>query len=395
MLATVRDALFSLSAGVQMRLFALAAHAMVLTLGQAVAPAGAQQPAPLTTVPTSKAERFRQGIAELHRKYGVPGFVVTVFSTRGLEAAEAIGVKRVGQPARLELSDRFYIASNAKPLTATLAGTMVDAGRIAWTTTPAEVWPSHARRMDPRLRRVTLAQLLSNKGGIQPFTSDTEIAAAPHFVGTPRQQREAFAKWILAGSPASEIGKFRYSNAGFGLAAAMIEKVADQSWEELLRERVFQPLAMSSCGFGWPSTTGDQPRGHRLAGNTYAEQPETSRAGLPAWLAPAGDVHCSVPDLARFGEARMLGMLDRHSLLRPETYRAAHGPAGEYVLGWNNEIFGLTHRGGHTAGWHSFLVVSPSNRIAVAVSTNAREPGRTDEMMTEVLQLAFDLFSSR
>jgi CubicO group peptidase (beta-lactamase class C family) len=199
----------------------------------------------------------------------------------------------------------------------------------------------------------------------------------------------------MARPPASEIGKHLYSNAGFGVAAAMLEKVGGASWEELLRHRVFRPLNLNSCGFGWPKRFPDQPHGHVARGQRYAVPPEDNSTGLPAAIAPGGDVHCSLADLGRFGEAHMLGLLGRHQLLRPETFRAMHGPADDYVLGWNTGSVGSQHLGGVTQGWQALLMVSPSRQIVVAAATNAHKRGETLELLTDITQLAFDAFSVR
>jgi CubicO group peptidase (beta-lactamase class C family) len=374
------------------------------TLGASIAiaaflsqPAGAQAGTAHSAAGISKAERFRGGLADIHKRHGVPAVSVAVYSAGGLEAAEALGLRRVVEPIRVELSDRFFIGSITKPLTATVAATMVDAGLIAWTTTPAQVWPSEAGRMHPRMRAVTLRQLLSHEAGIVPFTKDEEMSGAPAASGAPREQRSTFARWILAQPPTSAIGSHRYSNAGYGVAAAMMETLAGRAWEDLVRERVFEPLAMSSCGFGWPRSAGDQPHGHRLSAGRCTEGTESQSRGLPASIAPAGDIHCSVSDLARFGEAHLLGTAGRHPLLRTETFRGMHTPTGneEYVLGWNLQEIGWGHLGGVTQGWHASLFVSPARRIVVAVATNARQPGTTDRLMDEVTQLAFDLFATR
>ncbi|HEX8215742.1 MAG TPA: serine hydrolase domain-containing protein, partial [Allosphingosinicella sp.] len=332
----------------------------------------------------SKSERFHQGVRDLHRKYQVPAVSVAVYSTKGLEAAETIGVRRVGEAAPVQLSDRFYLASVTKPFTATLGASMVEAGLIQWSTTPADIWPAQSKRMHPLLRRVTLAQLLSSKAGIPSFTNDSEIGTAPITPGSPREQRAAFAQWILARPPASQIGKHVYSNAGFGVAAAMLEKVGGKSWEDLIRERVFRPLNLTSCGFGWPRTFGDQPHGHIGEGAGFVIPAGASSASLPSIIAPGGDIHCNLTDLGRFGEAHMLGTLGRHQLLRTETFKLIHGSAEDYVLGWGNEPIGSQHLGGVTDGWQSMLYVSPSRQIVVAAATNAYQRPATRKLLAEV-----------
>src|SRR5207237_9486314 len=88
---------------------------------------------------------------------------------------------------------------------------------------------------------------------------------------------------------------------GYILAGAMLERVSGKTWEELIVERVFNPLELKSAGLGPQSTLGriDAPLGHvplpdgmlkpMLAG-PYGDNPEL--------LGPAGTAHLSVLDLA-------------------------------------------------------------------------------------------------
>ena len=71
-----------------------------------------------------------------------------------------------------------------------------------------------------------------------------------------------------------------YSNQGYAIVGAMLEKLTGTPWETLITERLFKPLHMDSAGFGPPGTIGavDQPWGHtrklsitvRLAGGQSA-----------------------------------------------------------------------------------------------------------------------------
>ena len=72
--------------------------------------------------------------------------------------------------------------------------------------------------------------------GIQPFEKAEEREQLPKFTGNPAKIRKAFAEWILRRGAASPVGEHVYSNAGYGLAAAMVERAAGKSWEKLMRQ---------------------------------------------------------------------------------------------------------------------------------------------------------------
>jgi CubicO group peptidase (beta-lactamase class C family) len=58
--------------------------------------------------------------------------------------------------------------------------------------------------------------------------------------------------------------QYEYSNVGYVLAGAIAERITGQAWEELIAKTIFQPLGMTSAGFGGLGTAGkiDQPWPH-------------------------------------------------------------------------------------------------------------------------------------
>jgi CubicO group peptidase (beta-lactamase class C family) len=82
-------------------------------------------------------------------------------------------------------------------------------------------------------------------------------AAMRHLPGDLHAQREAYATIALSEAPALPPGSaFSYSNAGYVIAGLMAERATHQTWEALVREYVFAPLAMSHAGFGPTASVG-------------------------------------------------------------------------------------------------------------------------------------------
>jgi CubicO group peptidase (beta-lactamase class C family) len=159
----------------------------------------------------------------------------------------------------------------------------------------------------------------------------------------------------------------------------MLEKAAGKSWEELMRAMLFTPLGMESAGFGAPATLGrvDQPWGHAkgLLSGIKAVSPGP-RADNPAAIGPAGTVHCSLPDLARYVVFHLTGEEGASKLLKAEAFRKLHTSAGaDYALGWivlEREWAGgraLMHNGSNTM-FYAVVWMAPDRDCAVIVATN-------------------------
>jgi CubicO group peptidase (beta-lactamase class C family) len=183
-------------------------------------------------------------------------------------------------------------------------------------------------------------------------------------------------KQVLKNAPETKPGtKYEYSNVGYGLATAMAERVAKDSWENLMREGLFKPLEMTSAGFGAPGRKGkvEQPWGHSLENNEL----KASQVDNAPVLGPAGTVHCSLPDWAKFVALHVQGERGKGRLLKAETFRSLHAPpkGQEYAFGWVS-VFrdwaggqALMHGGSNTM-WYAAVWIAPQRNFAVLAATN-------------------------
>src|SRR5690606_14906599 len=98
---------------------------------------------------------------------------------------------------------------------------------------------------------------------------------------------------LLARKPEATPGTEKiYSNQGYAIAGVMLEKASGQTWEGLMQTMLFDPLGMTSAGFGAPATPGkvDQPWGHEPGLFGQKPVPPGPRADNPLAIAPAGAV---------------------------------------------------------------------------------------------------------
>jgi CubicO group peptidase (beta-lactamase class C family) len=274
--------------------------------------------------------------------------------------------------------DRFHIGSCTKSMTATLAAVLVDRHRLSWKTTIGSVFPKI--RMNPAYRSVTLEQLLKHRGGLP---ADVPVLLWNKLWGlttSPRQQRLALLRDILSTPPAAKPGsKFIYSNAGYAVAGAMMEKLTGESWESMMRKMLFAPLGMTTAGFGAPAKTPepDQPLGHVMHGDSITAVEPGPGDDNPAAIAPAGAVHCSIGDLATYAMFHLHGTHSGRKMLESGTFRKLHAPAGvaSYAMGWivvERDWAGgtaLTHTGSNTM-FVATIWLAPEKDFAVVIATN-------------------------
>jgi CubicO group peptidase (beta-lactamase class C family) len=297
------------------------------------------------------------------------------------------GVRRNDRADPAQPDDVWLIGSDAKPMTAALIARLVDRGTLSWDTPLSRLLPELADGMRPEYRDVTLVQLLSHRAGLPHDISDLNFFNTFFAETRPlTQQRLAYLAAALKDAPAGPAGKFSYSNTGFLLAAAVAEHATGLSYETLMRREVFAPLGMASVGFG---ITGEgQPQGH------HGGKVATLADANPPMFAPAGNLHLSMADWAKFCLDQMDGYHGGGKLLKPATYRMTETrlPGAETGLAWGVadaiagfEGPGLTHAGSD-GNWYALVALFPETRSGVLVAANAGEDMGGDKADKAVLK---------
>jgi CubicO group peptidase (beta-lactamase class C family) len=323
----------------------------------------------------------------------LPGMIGAIVRGDRLAAIGASGFRKIGSNETIRPDDRVHLGSCTKAMTATMIGTLVDEQKLSWTSTIGEIFPDQAKSIHPEFRRVTLIHLLSHRAGLPHDAPWWELGW-----GLPvTQQRRMVLTRMLQGPPKDRPGsKYDYSNVGYVLAGLMAEQVTGTPWEELMRRRLFQPLGMDSAGFGPPGRRGQvvQPWGHRGQGDELRPVLEDN----PPVMGPAGTVHCSVPDWAKFASFHLLGTAGGQRLLKPETLRVLHTPepGEEYVGGWfalERSWAGgraLNHHGSNTTWYCSIWLAMPRD-LGFLVATNAggdQASRACDDAVGELIRIA-------
>jgi CubicO group peptidase (beta-lactamase class C family) len=260
-------------------------------------------------------------------------------------------------------------------MTATLAAMFVEEGKLRWDTRITEALPELKGKVHADFEAVTLEMLLQHRGGLATAALPSAWKRAWEKDGTPTRQRAEFIAAVLAREPAFKPGtKFNYSNQGYAVVGAMIEKLAGSPWETLMAERIFRPLEMKTAGFGAPGAAGkvDEPWGHTIK----AGKNDPSQSDNPPSIGPGGTVHCSMEDLSRFTRMHLRRGRDGGQL-KPDYFRRLHTPpeGQDYACGWSSLDRGwaggkaLTHNGSNTM-WFVVMWLAPERDFSVVVGTN-------------------------
>ena len=148
-----------------------------------------------------------------------------------------------------------------------------------------------------------------------------------------------------------------------------------------MREHLFAPLGMTTAGFVAPSKASkiDQPWGHLVNDLGWKPVPPGKFADNPAVIGPAGTVHCSIGDWAKYAAFHLRGAQGKEPTLSKETFQKLHTPlAGDdekYAFGWAVMERGwasgkaIMHTGSNTM-WFAVVWIAPERDMAFVAATN-------------------------
>lgn len=322
-----------------------------------------------------------------------PAMAAAAVAQDGVRWQSARGLRRAGGSDRVTQEERWHLGSNTKAMTAALWGRLVDQDRARWGQPLSECFPGLT--LDSSFAAATIDDLFHHRAGLR----DADVIGRPWFM-TARddarslpEQRAALAAAALTRPPGGQPGAFAYGNLNYMVAGAAIERITGQAWEEVMRAELFDPLGITSGGFGAPPR--DNAWGHRsILGVTAAVEPGPG-ADNPLALGPAGTAFMTLADYARF-----LGVFLKAGAgwLRPETVGALitppQGQGRPYAKGWGLTRPGwaegtpvLAHEGSNTL-WHALVLVAADKGKALIVCANAFAPPVMQAVARRLVEMA-------
>jgi CubicO group peptidase (beta-lactamase class C family) len=279
---------------------------------------------------------------------GIPGVSVGVVVRDSLVYADGVGFANRTQRIPATAETPYNVASVTKLFTATLALQLAAEGRLDLDAPVSRYLPDSVRvPTDAAGQHITVRHLLTHTAGLPPNPPNrrNQRAAGPIDPGVwdaydVADLYRALATTTLRGRVGSSMV---YSNYGYALLGHVVERVAQQPYEQLLRSRLLTPLGMTTSGI---TLTPAQSR--RLAAfywdrdDARAEQQVHARFGTVAGFI---GLTSTVRDLSAFLRAQLGTSASRRAVVSPSVAQRMREP--QVQLDTTNR----THRVDMALGW--------------------------------------------
>jgi CubicO group peptidase (beta-lactamase class C family) len=309
----------------------------------------------------------------VRKAHSLPALGAAIVTVDGLQLLTTTGVRRKGDETPVTDDDLWHLGSCGKAMTATMIARLVERGVLRFEQTLGESFPQHAATMSDDVKSIRLVDLLSHTSGLP----DNYDVAKYRDKVDPVVSREKVLVETLTTKLASKPGaKYAYSNWGYTLAGHVAEQATGKSWEDLMRQEVFEPLGMTTAGFGGTGTVGkiDQPWPHSAWG--LVQPFNGTEVDNPPVMGPAGTIHMSLADWGKFVAEHLRGRAGTSEFLKQATFERLHTAIkDDYALGWLSveRPWGgglvITHSGDNTLN-HATVWAAPKLGFAVLVVTN-------------------------
>ena len=328
----------------------------------------------------------------------LPGLAVAVVHLDEVIYARGFGTLGLASELPVDEHTLFGVASTTKAMTATALGLLVDEGKLSWDDRVVDHLPyfqladdwvtQEVRIRDLLIHRVGLGRITGNRIQFMPTASREQVIRQMRYHDFEQPFRSGFV----------------YHNVMYSVAGEVVAAVSGQSWDDFVRERLFQPLGMTRSN---TSITQFAPDDANIAlPHQYIEGAvvEIARRNFDN-VGPSASVNSSVYEMAQWlrlnlGEAgvyqgqRLVSDDVMAEIFSPQmavSRTSRTEPVRAYGLGWYLEDYRgyqTASHGGATDGFNTLVTLVPELELGIVVIGNTFENFRPAVTRTIIDRIA-------
>jgi len=295
----------------------------------------------------------------------IPGVAVAVVERGHLTLARGYGLANVEHGVPVKPETIFESGSIGKQFTAAAVMLLVEDGKLALADPIAKFFPGAPASW----QQITVRHLLDHTSGMGDWPQDLDLRRD--------FSEEDLLRMVQASPLAFAPGeRWSYSNLGYVTLGLLVNKVAGKPYGDVLRERVFAPLGMTTARvISEAAIVPDRAAGYQLVDGELQNQ---------EWVSPSvnstadGSLYLTALDYAKWDAG-----LDGGTLLRPASLEQIWSPARlrdgstrAYGFGWHlGELAGhrVAYHGGAWQGFQTFILRFLDDRRTFIVLANLRQ----------------------
>lgn len=281
---------------------------------------------------------------------------------------------------------KFRLGSVTKQFTAAVVLQLVEEGRLRLDGKIADYLPEYPRKTGTK---VSIHQLLNHTSGIPSYTGFSDFfekkSRDPY---TPTDFIKIFSELDLEFEPGS---RFNYNNSAYFLLGVIIEKITGQTYEQVLQERVFKPLKMTSSGYDLHrSILGKRAGAYTMTLDGFENAPYLDMT-IPF---AAGSLYSTVEDLYLWDQAlysdKPLSSKSKELMFKPTLQNYGYGVfVRSEGIGQGDRKVTVIGHGGGINGFNTLLERIVDDRHLLVLLNNTGGT-RLGEMSGKIRSILYD-----
>lgn len=343
---------------------------------------------------------YDEFVAKAIQDWKVPGLAVAIVKGGEVVYAKGFGLRDVENGKPVTADTLFAIGSSTKAFTTFVLGTLADEGKIDWDKPVTTFLPGFQLHDPNATALITPRDLVTHRSGLprhdlvwynNSTASRQEVVSRLRYLEPNEQLRN----------------KFQYNNLMYLTAGYLAEHVTGKSWEDNVRERIFEPLGMANSNF----SVLESQKAADFAFPYREEEDKIEKIPFRdiTMIGPAGSINSSVNDMARWVKLHLAGgkvegrqVIGAATLADLHTPRMTLGASPErpellpvgYALGWAVDVYrGHTrvHHGGNIDGFSALVTLLPQDDLGMVILTNKNGTGLPERIVRHTLDRFFKL----
>ncbi len=318
-------------------------------------------------------------ITSAMKAFEVPGLAIAIVRNKEVIYAKGFGYRDVEKQVPVTADTLFAIGSSSKAFTTFVLGSLVDQGKLEWDKPVRNYIPWFKLHDPSSTERLSVRDLVTHRSGLPRH----DLVWYNNYDAS----RESLVRKLAYLEPSADLrARWQYNNLMYLTAGYLSEVMTGKTWEDAVRDRIFNPLEMKRSTFSVMDSQKDADfaLGYRKKDGKVERLPFRPITNI----GPAGSINSSVNEMSRwvvmhlnggkFGDKRLAEAATVADMHQAHMSIGATSPepeiiGGEYGLGWMLTTYRGHRRvehGGNIDGFSASVALLPKDGIGWVVLTN-------------------------
>jgi CubicO group peptidase (beta-lactamase class C family) len=316
------------------------------------------------------------------RDWGTPAASLAIVHNGEVVLSRGYGFSNIRKSKEATATTVFPIASVTKAFSSFLLGLLVDEGKLEWDRPVREYLPDFKLFDSVTTEKCTVIDLLCHRTGVPRHDG------LWYYTKYSRREMYDRLRYLQPSKDFRDI--FQYNNLMYMSTGILVEKLTGKSWEDMIKERIFEPLKMTGSYTGVEAAMKDPE--HVTPYTRKNNVPKQTKHCVFDPMGPCGTINSNVEDMSRWLQLHLNGgKLGRRALISPASLRETHKPRmavetpdhlvempmSSYGLGWSTVVYRgckkIAHSGG-IDGIRTLVSFMPQRNSGLVILTNGTGP---------------------